>query len=363
MNHLFFAWTPLQIINIINVYQHYFLGEESTLILYRSLDQAEELQKRMREIYPQLKVHVLDDAMKDVSSMKKMAWLVRGENPYMDEKIQQMYISGDTYFVHLFYAAGKKLNPDMKLNYIEDGMGAYTQAPIIYNDRLKDKIKNRLNSRSIYRASYDYYYLYRPDLVKNRASKQVRPIPILKDDNPATAALSSIFDLQINHHPQPKEKKTKLIYLDQPFSKDQTAIDEFELYDQLKIWTEEWGIPLYLKLHPRQDREKYEERGAQIIESSLPWELFILEEQQEVQWVPIAVNSTALFSSPIMFGRNLPAIALTEMVLKKDQNRGKKTMDILTKSLKSIQTLCEVDGMDLYSVENKEELKEVLKTL
>ena len=73
------------------------------------------------------------------------------------------FYTGENYFTKILFSNVYK-NPDVKLNYIEDGLGTYLKKSIFSTSKNVQRVFKILNKNSIFKK-IDDYFVYCPELL------------------------------------------------------------------------------------------------------------------------------------------------------------------------------------------------------
>lgn len=301
------AWTPLHIINILNTQDTYFKERQADLYIYNEFQGANELYDRMQSC--NLFEHVYLIKYTDMgSTIQRKVNLVINKNIMHKEEIPkytEFFIQGENYFTKILFGQAKKKNPDLKLNYIEDGIGAYLDVPVFSSAKNKRKVFNVINSFSIFKESIKNYYLYEPEL-SFFPKKQIKKLPSIEKNSNVYFWIQQIFSLE-----EPSVLKNKLIYIDQPLEKDGFSFNEYDLLQRVQQANTE-SKEILVKLHPRSEPKKYG-NSVDYLETTLPFELFMLHVSFEDS-VIISPLSTLSFSASMIFGLETKTLLLAKYI-------------------------------------------------
>lgn len=351
MTHGFVCWTPLHIINILNI-QHHFLNDKQIVIfMYDDFSHHAELTQAIKDRYPHFDVRTIKQAEYG-NKVTKISRLFLNNNPYYNEKMDALYLPGDTYFARILYANQKIHNSNLKVNYYEDGMGAYMGAEIVRHMNKLDGLQEKLNRHSLFHADWDSAYVYEPGLLKHSLAAQTVKIPKLTESNPVLSEIRDVFAAAYKINSSVIKKPT-ILFFDQPFLADGTQIDEVAIYNMLKVIADENDLTLQVKLHPRSPKEKYGP-NVQLLETDLPWEIYILFTPID-QMILTGVNTTAAFSPYLLYGRKTLIILLSHYVAATVGNQvDSKTKVIIDNSVNLANRMKPIFGDLLLSPDTKE---------
>ena len=156
LDNIFVVWTPLHVMNVLNLIVNHLEGKNNEIIIQNDLPKADRYKEVLSLVCPNLNVTIADaQRMKHENVIKKNYYLLSNRDIFNQKEYQNLYIPGDTFFTRLLFSIGKKKNPRMKLNYFEDGIGAYIYADIINEVNIFDTLQCKLNPHSIFNYSFD----------------------------------------------------------------------------------------------------------------------------------------------------------------------------------------------------------------
>ena len=351
----FIAWTPLHVINIINTTINYFPGVKSDLFIYDEFNGAEDVYKEIKALDVFDNVYLIAHK-KTGNFVSKGLSILFNRQKYVEhnETYSDIFIQGGNYFSKVLYGEIKKKNIDVKLHYIEDGLGAYIDSPIIRIDTPLKKAVKFSNRYSMYHAVIESYYVYEPRLIKNKRDMLYNQLPKLTKKNNALEIINKVFLIS--------ESKTvklsdRILFFDQPFLADGFSIDEVSFVEELKELTV--NIPTVVKFHPRSNEDKYGE--VETLSTNLPWEMLCLNLKMNNVFL-LSIASTAAFTPYMMYGIEMPVIVLAPYYLEKmDRNiKNERTLKMLDNVAEFSSFFKENTETNIFMPETLEELEKLL---
>ncbi|MCY3063017.1 alpha-2,8-polysialyltransferase family protein [Aerococcus sp. JJEM-2022b] len=357
MKHAIVAWTPLHIINSLNIWKNCLSGEELTLFIYNEFANADLLTDISRKLGQGLEVIKINHQNLG-GKLAKISRLYWNKNLIPLDDFDHIYLPGDNYFGRLLYSSLAAKGHDFHLHYYEDGMGIYLGAKPIEIKNANDALQKKLNKHSIFHGQWENCYAYQPNLVQwHDFSGELIKIPVLDQKNPAFPLIKAIFS-QAYDEEMSQVTEGSVIYFDQPFKKDGAQIDELTLFNHLKAICDSLNIRIYVKLHPRSEANKY--GRVNYLQTTMPWEIFLLFVDHS-HLTLAAVNSTAVFSPYLLYQQRMPIIMLAGLV---DHAIGKRvdeqTKKILANSLSMAKNFKGIYGPLLQVPENSKQLEDLL---
>lgn len=337
-------------INAVNTVTNYYANDQVIYYLYQSSNFSTRLINTLQD---KATVQVLDDQTIDQEEkFKKTSRLFTNRNPFSQGRVlDAMAIPGNTYFTRLFYSSMKKKNPDLHLFYYEDGIGPYIGAEVFEIRNKVDALIKKYNKYAIYRSQFEKSYVYEPSLVQDRVQTgELVRVPKLDKQNPATQLLKDLF---ASSGDQLKAlSQTTYVFFDQPFGMDGTQIGEIDIYHQLRALFHQQGKKLLIKAHPRESLAKY---GGEVeeIKVDVPWEIAMLQGYAD-QVVSVGINTTALFTSYLLFGEATQALSYVNLL--DGEKVDSRTQQIIQNSQQMTQDFKQVMGDHLLAPQTAQEL-------
>lgn len=337
MDNIFVVWTPLHVMNVLNLIVNHLDGKNNEIIILNDLPKADRYKEVLSLVCPNLNVTIADaKKLKHESVIKKNYYLLSNRDIFNQKEYQNLYIPGDTFFTRLLFSIGKKKNPRMKLNYFEDGIGAYIYADIINEVNIFDTLQCKLNPHSIFNYSFDTAFVYHPQYADQTKFKDIQKIPAMDDRNPSMAYTRKVFDM-VYERENIHINKSTIVYFDQPFWQDGSGICEKEVFEKFLQIIDRKDTDILIKMHPRSEEGKYQD--VDILQTELPWEIFMLL-NQNLPIIPVGINSTAIFSPTLIFGALQPAILLASWLKNTPvTNLTEKSIKILNNTIGLVENL------------------------
>lgn len=308
MRLAFICWTPLHIINILNVINTYFRNEKKDLYVYADFSDAEVYYQRLKEMHVFDEVFLINPEEMGNIFQRKLS-LVTGKSKMLSNLrvvYDQIFIQGENYFSKVLFSNMRKKNPNIYFNYIEDGLGAYLSDQIFSTSLNKQRLLNLLNPHSIFLQEAHYSYVYRPDLLMFKRDK-IRKIPTIEKNSVISEQIHFIFGVDLLNH-----VSESIVYFDQPLEKDGFGINEADIAKRINQYNV-LKKRFLVKLHPRNHcTKKYYK--TEILESQLPFEVLILENDFS-NAVLLSPLSTIAFSPLLMFDQPMKSIFLPKLLL------------------------------------------------
>ncbi|MGG5316765.1 polysialyltransferase family glycosyltransferase [Enterococcus sp. AZ072] len=308
MRLAFICWTPLHIINILNVINTYYRNEKKDLYVYAEFSGAEVYYQRLKEM------HVFEDVFfvkpeKMGNFFQRKFSLVTGKSKMtniLKVSYDQMFIQGENYFSKILFSSMRKKNPNIYFNYIEDGIGAYLSDQIFSTSINKQRLLNLVNPHSIFLQKAHFSYVYRPDLLMLKRDN-IRRIPTIKKDSIIDEQIRFIFGVNSLDY-----VRKSIVYFDQPLENDGFGINEADIAEKVKQYNK-LKKRFFVKLHPRNHSTKKYYKN-EMLESQLPFEVLILENDFS-DTILLSPLSTIAFSPLLMFDQPMKSIFLPKLLL------------------------------------------------
>ncbi|MBO1308225.1 hypothetical protein JZO70_18760 [Enterococcus sp. 669A] len=300
----FIAWTPLHLINCMNVRLNFFPEEKADLYIYDEFADSNLYYERIKKINMFNRVILVDHTNISVGMLKYYDILFNKNRFKVDGciKYDEIFVQGGNYFSKILFSNNQKINPKLKLNYIEDGIAPYLGGRIFSTSRTNILIYNLFNRFSMLKKEIDKYFVYEPELVDFPKNKTMS-IPKITKSNPAHDFILGVFtnDLEIEN---------AVVFIDQPLKDDNYGVDEIELANRVSDMNKTTKN-FVVKQHPRSNRVY---SGFKLFNSNVPFEILALRGQLRNSIV-ISPSSTIAFSSYMMFGIEFDTVLLSQLIL------------------------------------------------
>lgn len=346
MLHGFVCWTPLHIINMLNIQYHFLKGEEVIVFIYDDFSHHAELTQAVRENCPHIKIETIPQEAYG-SKPVKLLRLFTNQNPFYQGRLDHLYLPGDTYFARILYANQIGNNPDLAVHYYEDGMGAYMGAEIIKHMNNFDDLQEKYNPKSLFHAKWATAFVYEPLLLQRQLAAQIRQLPKITEENPVFSLIKNIFAIAYDTSTVAITEPT-IVYFDQPFQTDGSEIDEVAIYKELAGIAQTADLPIQVKMHPRSSKKKYDE-NVNYLETELPWEIYLLFTPVD-RLILTGVNTTAAFSPYLLYGRKMPVVLLAHYVQRQAMGQvSPKTHQLIESSVQLVEQMQPIFAELLYT--------------
>lgn len=354
----FIAWTPLHIINIINTKQSYYNNKEADLYIYDEFSGAKEIYQNILKEDIFQNIYLIDHKKIGNKVISKLNVLLNiNRMVKIDKKLnyEEIFTQGGNYFLKILYGQTKKNNPNVKLNYIEDGLATYLNLSLLNISEKRKKIMNRLNPYSIFLAEIKNYYLYNPSLTNIEQGLHLKKLPVIKQGTKTHEVLKRIFNLSINK----KSMENTVLFLDQPLQSDGYSINEDLVLDYIKDCTPDKDI--IVKLHPRTHIDRYG-KDIKVLQTNLPLELCFLAYNLK-DTIIISCLSTAAFTPQMIFGLDNKVILLSDMISKNKQlsTEDTKTQNVLNSITEFYEKYKQTGYDNVEMPKDVNELKNILR--
>ncbi|MDT2660857.1 polysialyltransferase family glycosyltransferase [Enterococcus hulanensis] len=349
----FIAWTPLQIINIVNIKKNFFPEKASELFIYSEFQDAENIYENLNKENIFTNIYFIDFTQMG-SKMTRVINLLLGVDKFklINCHYSDFFISGNNYYAKIIYEHMKRDNSDIKLHYIEDGLAAYVSDKVFNNEGVTRKAYRKFKRNSLLNATFSDYYVYEPEL--SCFKRSLVKIPKIDQQDGFVELLNRIFSYTSKY-----ELEDKLIYIDQPLKSDGYGVDEVEILNHLSKLTPEKKI--VVKLHPRSKSKKYQGMYP-LIQADVPFELCMLSENLNKS-ITISPLSTVSFSTSIMLEKKIPTMVLSEYLLTQPDKLNEKAHFVATQISNLWRTLNEEQSLQNLQIMNPRSSKEVKKII
>lgn len=352
MRIAFIAWTPLHIINILNVYESYYLNTEADLFIYSEFEGAKKYFRNIRKLSIFKKV-ILVDYKKIGSPILRKVSLITNKNRFFSDNINyydELFIQGENYFSKIIFSNIKKQNPKLKLNYIEDGVGTYLERALFTTSAKVQKFINKWNKHSIFLQDISSYFVYCPDLLSYDSSK-MRQIPKIEETSDLSFELKTIFgNKKIG-------TENKCLFFDQPLLHDGYGVDERVIAEQIsKVLPSSKEI--IIKIHPRGSQDRY--GSKKILNSALPFEALLAGNSFDSTLL-ISPFSTVSFSPSMMFEKKIESVLLAQLLVNEYDHIPESKKEILEQIVSFCQRYNKVTKSKIHLPADWNELRKLVK--
>lgn len=237
------------------------------------------------------------------------------------------YIANIDRFTLLLYRALKRRNGTVKVHIYEDGLGTYSQSferTLFYREDL-----NRLNW--IKRVLHQKVYRLEPvinDIVdvsvfavnkvqwEPRDNVSVRKMNKINRSNKRfRERCNRIFGFEKGElYPE------KYIFFEQPFEEDVGEVNDLEL---IKMIADRVGKDnIIIKTHPRSSRNRFGEIGLKTnSNSSIPWEVILLNMKDLKSKTLITVSSTCVITPWLLYGESTTVYSIYTLIKRGSNGR------------------------------------------
>lgn len=355
----FVAWTPLHIINILNTKFAFYSEKEADLYIYGEFNGAEQIFKKIQEesifrnvyiVYPEDMGGSFESKINVLINRNRM---LKTNDPFEYDVI---FTQGGNYFLKILFGKAKKLNPNLQLKYIEDGLVTYSTNDLLNTSVKRQKFLNIINPYSMFSSPIQEYYVYDPESSQMYANKdkKVYRLPLIDENNIIYSILKRIFELE--------NKKIilsdKIIFLDQPLQQDGYDINEEGIIELLVSNT--INKELMVKLHPRTDLKKYKGKMT-ALNTTVPWELCFMKYDFSNSII-VSTVSTASFTPNMMFGIDNKIVLLADLLIKNEKitNGNLKVINKLQEVQSFVKKYQKMGYMNIVSPKSEQELHDLL---
>lgn len=201
---------------------------------------------------------------------------------------------------------------DVRWSRYEEGLLSY-DTDFAYGKRVSLTRKLRkISGRNDIVDKIDRYYCFFPELKQQHKEWNFCKIPVLTE---SSYELKEILNYIFNY--KSVFYKQKYIFFASSSDIDGQSFGETEII--LKLANKVGKENLLIKMHPRDTRSIYENRGIAVMrESSIPWEIIQMNEDLS-RHVLLTVNSGAFLSITAILKQQIQGVFLYPQVSKKDK--------------------------------------------
>ncbi len=360
-NIAFVAWTPLHLVNIVNVKSSEFKNDDSYLYVYDEFDGAKKYYELIKETGYFKNVYLVNPNEIGNSLIRNINVIINRNQFNVNTKdviFDLMVTQGGNHFQKILYGQQLQKNSLLELHYLEDGMLTYVadNKNEIFNIKpLKAIIMNILNPYSIMNAPLPFAYTYEPKLLNKSElfGESKKLLPLDGAGRTTMFELVNVFNL-VDTQDRGKYDN-EIIFLDQPFKKANFEIDEVEIFEMIQNMIEK---KILVKIHPRSATSNLYENIKQFKEN-IPWELIQLRYDFKNVLV-ISMSSTAPFTTVLMFDgskNGSSVIFIIDVIL----NEYKEKVPDMFKRISDFAHKFATIQSNILIPQSKQELEKILK--
>lgn len=323
MELAFFAATPFQVFNCINIYKNVYENEQADLFILVLAADLSDIQKRLEKHRIFRNVYVMDgiNRIPGKRGVLKDFLLTDQKNKRMltEHRYDAMYTTfiGDRN--NLYYSLLLRQNKEMKVFFYDEGIGIYTKG--YYESTGLMRRFYKLTGKRYINDFFDAVYVYAPGSVMAELDAPLQKIPCIdKADIPFKDMLNAVFDCSGELMGEYEEHR--VFYMDQDFSrylsseeaKKRYRFSHIEFLDKMAEIVGQGNI--LVKKHPIRRDTGYEEKGYHTAKQmDVPWEIVQLNGSFSDK-ILVGINSTALLTSKMIYDEEPWVIVLGRMIMK-----------------------------------------------
>ncbi len=214
----------------------------------------------------------------------------------LNDRYDQLLFNGYGAIVECIFNVCYRKNSAIRCYRIDDGLGTYLaewSAEKWKSRKILEKIMHILSGFQHIEKFVDGYYVAEPDMMAYQPCYPVLKMPELnREDREFVSVLNHVF----HYRPEQIFKQKKVVFFG---TWGNGVSQDIEVLRVLK----EAAAPeeILIKIHPRENKEKYAGLGIDIMErSEIPWETVMLNKDFS-QTVFVTLQSSAVFTSRIYF--------------------------------------------------------------
>ena len=357
----FIAWTPLHVINILNTKMNFFPNDEADIFIYDEFSNSDKICDNIKSEKIFNNVYFVEHEKMGGKIESKLNVLFNrniilpSAEPF---KYEAIFTQGGNHFYKILYAKSKMNNSNLKLHYIEDGMVTYTSLDLMNVRKHRRILLNTINPYSSLKGNYINSYIYNPEFTNISQATKAHRLPKINRDNPIYNVLKRIFDYKEDK----QNIKNSLVFFDQPT--DHPLLKEVEKKAFSVLLKNSDNRRLFVKLHPRTDRNKYS-KEIDILNTHLPWEVYCLLNNVE-NVTTVSLYSTASLNANIMFDISLDTVLLTRLLTEDEKytsiiNKDKALKNKLQELYRATSNFEKMKNSNIFLPKNEIEINKYLR--
>jgi len=347
----FFCTTPYHILLTISMALNEFKNDKLCLVVFKRFRDSDRIVKKLNEEKIFDKIITIDTL--EFTSFKNWNRRYRMFRfyPQFKEVAQRecfkefIFFAPDYIEVSFMIKLISKNSPRCIFSYGEDGIGTYIYDNI-YEPNSRGRWWLNLLKRTKYLDKIKHIYVKYPELILNHQRYELKQI---------NRTISEKFKaIILNIWPCNIELEKRIIFLQQPFQEDLNTSMARSQDKILKRLSTDFSDKFVVKLHPR-TRYLPKDLSLEVLDfDGLVESLFLRSES--VNGV-IGINSSALFTPYLLFGKTIPIILLYKL---SDYQELSKRMESF---IYYFEKQFKADGGKLYIPKDYEELHRILEYL
>lgn len=314
----FFAATPYQLINVLNIYNHFHDNENADIYLLNFATDMKKFLPSLKKIGVFKKVISLDELAMKGGKISVIRDYIFPEKHFFQQFFKTKYDIVYTTTIgdrnNVFYNIALKKNPELELRFYDEGAGIYITGFYENNDNILKLLKIKKWKEA--NQNFDKILAYIPNMVHNEAKgNRVKIPPINKENIVLNNQLKDVFKYSFN----PQYENCNLIYFDQCFSryiseqeyKKKYRFDAFSMLSHINtVYNKD---QILLKKHPVTVLKEEECRVEIDKGSGMPWEIIQLYHDFEDKLL-VTINSTTVLTPKLLFNKEPYIILLAKLI-------------------------------------------------
>lgn len=305
--NIFLCKTPMQILRALQLTYYEKDFENSDICIFNTFENAEHLYKRLIkiEIFHSVYFFKNNDFLKRNFNYLRSILCMNDFNRHIWNNTYSSItiFNSDTYDGFSAYNILKKKT---EVWFVED-------APMIYSYQVPSRrnvLLYKLIGLEFPILKVNRWYFSVPEKMHRTNNAQVFKLkPLNKDDKDFVSIVNKVFD----YTPDDTINKTDVFIMEECFFTDglMEKSSDYQLYKSLK---DEFNSLFFtVKLHPRTKINRFKNEFNCIQKSTIPWEVFLLNEEIDNK-IFLSISCTTMLSPKLLFDKEYRCILLYKFI-------------------------------------------------
>lgn len=327
---LFYAYTPFQIIVSLAIHRQFFSAMDADIILSEEIQNRHLLKTNIikRELFADVYYEEIRKFFPKGKNRKVREWnrFKTGFDPYyiastigLKHRYNVFITTEINYYTESIYSLLRKYNPHVRVQLMDEGYSSYSYyfreayKPTTLKNKIKKSffyIQGSIIGRKFIAESAKVLYLFEPELLNWKGNPyEVKKIDVDKVYQFCNL-VNQLFGIDTNHIKKFKEDfDRKFIFFEESFFWDLSNTNDEKIIEHIRDIV--GNNNMVIKLHPRNEINRFSKRGFKTVEcSELPWEVIALNLSDEEEKVFISFSSGAVLNYKFLSNKNFSTVLL-----------------------------------------------------
>lgn len=305
--NLFLCKTPMQILRAVQLTYCDALFKNSSICVFKTFDQAEQISERISEIGLFHTVQVFEN---NEFARGKFEYLraYKAHNAF-NEYIKKSNVDSLTIFNSDSFdgfSAYNILKHHVEVRYVED-------APMLYSyivPSYKKKLLYKFAGLQFPIFSVNKWYFSLPEKMKKINQSPVFTLPPMdRTDKEFVKIVNYIFE----YVPDEAIKKADVFIMEESFYNDGLMQENADYVFYEKLRNAFPNLNFLVKLHPRTRENRFKDNFEYLHKSNIPWEVYLLNENFDDK-IFISMSCTTMISPKLLFGKEYYCMLIYKVI-------------------------------------------------